>query len=261
MNCICLNAQMGTKQTRQANIRLLIKQRFNNNKGQFADAIGRPRPNISRLLSENATDRRGVGEDLARDIELRLSLPSGWLDTPQTASEKTTHTASEPSPTYKTPVLRPIQTWENEDELDPDKYVFIPSLDIKLSAGNGNVVWEVDQKGQKQAFTAKWIKRMGIDPACAATMVADGSSMAPRILDGDSLVVDYCQQNILDGKVYAIAVMGEVYVKRLFKEFDGGIRIVSDNPDKIEYPDRFISPDASKQLEIIGRIVAVSGGI
>ncbi|MDW5417726.1 helix-turn-helix transcriptional regulator [Iodobacter sp. CM08] len=157
--------------------------------------------------------------------------------------------------------LRPIQVWDNEDELDPDIYVFIPSLDIKLSAGSGNIVWEVDFKGQQQAFRRKWAERVGIDPKCAATMVADGNSMEPRILDGDSLVVDYCQTQVSEGKVYALAIEGEVFVKRIHKEIGGSLRISSDNVDKNKYPDKFIPAELTDQVQIIGRVIAVSGGI
>lgn len=61
-------------------IRELVAQRFEGNKGKFADAIGRKRPYVYRLFSATSTDRRAVGEVLARDIERRLDLPAGFLD-------------------------------------------------------------------------------------------------------------------------------------------------------------------------------------
>jgi phage repressor protein C with HTH and peptisase S24 domain len=156
--------------------------------------------------------------------------------------------------------LRPIAIWENEDDLPQDKYIFIPALEIKLSAGNGNLVWHVDERGQRQAFTQKWADRMGIDAACAATMVVSGSSMEPRYQDGDSVVVDYCQRDtIIDGKVYAIILNNETYIKRLFKEVDGSVRIVSDNPDKSRHPDRVVMEEYMDKLAIIGRVVALAG--
>ncbi|UTH73188.1 S24 family peptidase [Chromobacterium sp. IIBBL 290-4] len=61
--------------------------------------------------------------------------------------------------------------------------------------------------------------------------------MEPRLQDDDNIAVDYFQNtNIIDGKVYAIALDNEVFVKRLFKEV-GSVRIVIDNPDKARYPD------------------------
>lgn len=156
--------------------------------------------------------------------------------------------------------VRPVLVWENESELG-DEYVLIPRLDIKFSAGNGRIVWHVDEKGQKQAFRRAWVNRLGINPEHAATIVADGSSMEPRVLDGDSLVVDYKATAVLDGKVYALAYQSEVYVKRLFKKPDGGLRITSDNPDKIRYPDMDLTAEQVQLVQVIGRVVAVSGAM
>ncbi|MBY0444732.1 MAG: hypothetical protein K2Q15_05925 [Burkholderiales bacterium] len=158
-------------------------------------------------------------------------------------------------------VLHPIVVWDNEDELDPDFYVFIPVLDIKLSAGNGNVIWEVSQKIQRQAFLRRWVERVGVNPSKAAIMTASGNSMEPRILDGDSLVVDYERTYINEGKIYALALQGEVFVKRIHKEIDGALRISSANADKHKYPDKLIPPDLVSQIQIIGRVMAVSGGV
>lgn len=158
-------------------------------------------------------------------------------------------------------LLQPVVCWDNEDELDPNVYVFLPILDIKLSAGNGNVVWEVSQKVQRQAFLRTWVERVGVDPDSAAIMTADGSSMEPRIMDGDSLVVDYERTYINEGKIYALALDGEVFVKRIHKEIDGALRISSDNMDKGKYPDKLIPANLVNQVQIIGRVMAVSGGV
>lgn len=74
------NWQVDIYAIRLQRIREIIATRFNGNKGQFADAIGRKRPNVYRLLSDTATDRRNVAEELARDIETKLGLRRGALD-------------------------------------------------------------------------------------------------------------------------------------------------------------------------------------
>lgn len=157
--------------------------------------------------------------------------------------------------------LRPVLSWEHEEELPPGNYVFIPRLTIEASCGNGKIVWHIDEKGQRNAFRRSWVDRLGINPQKCATIVASGDSMEERICDGDSLVLDYSQNNVLDGKVYAITYGGEVFVKRLFKRPSGGLRIVSDNQDKTRYPDWDVDTDRMENLQIIGRVVAISGGL
>lgn len=158
------------------------------------------------------------------------------------------------------PSLRPVAIYDQEEELqEHGEYIFLPELTVKASAGTGTQVYHVDTQGQRQAFTSKWAHRMGIDPACAATMVVSGDSMEPRLLDGDSIVVDYCQnEHVIDGKVYVLLLNEEVKVKRLFKTPTGGLRIKSDNS---AYPDETLAADELQHIKIIGRVVAVCGGI
>jgi hypothetical protein len=68
------------KAIRRNNLIELIELKFSGNKTAFARAINRPAPNIHRMLAAGKVDKRGIGETLARDIEVKLSLPRGWLD-------------------------------------------------------------------------------------------------------------------------------------------------------------------------------------
>lgn len=202
-------------------------------------------------MSQNSIAKIESGGETAKVVELSKALDVSPAHLKLGEGARISYAAS----------LRPIAVWTNEDELPPEDYVFIPVLEVKLSAGNGNLIWHVDERGQRQAYTQKWADKVGIDPACAATMVVSGSSMEPRYQDGDSVVVDYCQRDtIIDGKVYAIILNNEAFIKRLFKEMDGGVRVVSDNQDKSRYPDRVVAPEYMEKLNIIGRVVALAGG-
>lgn len=65
-----------TDQIRRERLREVIDRDFDGKAGRLADAIKRPRPNISQVLSGS----RPFGEALARDIERILELPRGYLD-------------------------------------------------------------------------------------------------------------------------------------------------------------------------------------
>lgn len=64
---------------RQGQLRELLSTRFGGVQRDLAEAIGREPNYVSRMLS-NARHRKGIGEDVARDIEKRLGLPRGWMD-------------------------------------------------------------------------------------------------------------------------------------------------------------------------------------
>lgn len=153
---------------------------------------------------------------------------------------------------------RPILTWEHPDELPPGEFAMIRRLSIKLSAGNGHEHVQAfpDDTMQPQAFRADWIRKMGLKPGKLASLTAGGDSMAERIQDGDALVVDLAQKEIIDGKVYALWYDGGERVKRLYRLPGGGLRIHSDNP---RYSPIDLAPAEREHIYIIGRVVHVAG--
>lgn len=153
---------------------------------------------------------------------------------------------------------RPILTWDYPDELPLGEFAMIRRLSIKLSAGNGHELVQAfaDDSLQPQAFRADWIRKMGLKPGKLASMTATGDSMAERIQDGDAIVVDMAQTEIVDGKVYALWYDGGERVKRLYRLPGGGLRIHSDNP---KYAPIDIGPAERSHIYTIGRVVHVAG--
>lgn len=241
------NLGMTIIQNRRARLAQLIEQY--GSQAEFVRKTGENQGEISALLKT-----KSFGEKKARKLEEKVGLPAGWLDEAPT-SDKNVLTDGRGSVN-----IRPILEWDNEHELG-EEYVLIPRLEVKVSAGNGRIVWDIDEKGQRQAFRKAWLMRLGIEAEHAATVVAEGSSMEPRVIDGDSLVVNYKATQLVDGKVYVLAYQNEVYVKRLFKKPGGGLSIRSDNPDKTRYPDVDIEAEEAALVQIIARVVGVSGAM
>lgn len=191
---------------------------------------------------------------------------NGWLKTGRVdkkwlpAIEKTLHVslgygavATVPIPSTLTPIL----AWEHPEDLPPGEFVMIPRLDVHLSAGNGHNQVEVELvKDNPQAFRTEWIRLMKLKPAKLAAMRAAGESMEPTIHDGDSLLVDTSQVNVVDGKVYALWYEGGERVKRLYRLPGGGLRIKSDNS---EFGTIELGPDYAGHVRIIGKVVHRSG--
>ncbi|MBU9549919.1 helix-turn-helix domain-containing protein [Burkholderia multivorans] len=245
-------------QIRLDNVLRLVENR-NMTKADLARRIGISPQQVYQLLSY----KRNIGAKLARKIESAFDKEPGWLD--QDHPYLTAATLPESSLSPETSNIRhlparPVLAWDNEDELPHDEYVLVPRLAVKASAGNGKLVWQVDEKGQRQAFRKAWLERLGMKPEYAATIVADGMSMAPRIEDGDSLVVNYKEHTITSGKVYVFTFAYELFIKRLYRGVDA-VRVVSDNPDKSRYPDWEIPAERLHDLTVIARVVAVSGAI
>jgi phage repressor protein C with HTH and peptisase S24 domain len=153
--------------------------------------------------------------------------------------------------------VRPIIEWSSPDDLPDGEYVIIPRFDVHVSAGNGHVIYEEIKMAQGHAYRTEFIKRNGLYARNLIAIYAKGSSMEPRIRDGDSLLVDRAQTSITDGSVYVVSYAGEVRVKRLQRRPDGGLVIVSDN--KHGHADVQVSIEDLPHIHIIGKVIEVSG--
>jgi phage repressor protein C with HTH and peptisase S24 domain len=164
---------------------------------------------------------------------------------------------SEQEAADRIPLGVPIIEWNDPSDLPEGAYVFVPRYDVHVSAGNGHTVQAEPLHERPQAFRSEWVKRKRLQHNGLMCVYAKGDSMEPRINDGDSLLVDRNQKTMTDGRVYVLRFGDEVRVKRLFKRPDGGLIIRSDNTD--HYPDVIVTAEEMQHVEIIGRVVHVSG--
>jgi len=207
---------------------------------EFAAAIELVPAHVSQMVN----GVRNVGNETAEKIETRLALGAGWLD------REHPDDASEPPP------WRPILEWERPEDLPEDHYVIVPRVRVRLSAGNGHLVFE-EEEGPPLAFTTRWIKSRGLTRSMLVLVHAAGDSMEPRIQDGDLLLIDRGQTAVKDGRVYVLRYGSELRIKRLYRRYDGGLIIRSDHSAK--YPDEAVPPHDLAHVEVIGRVVWVAG--
>jgi phage repressor protein C with HTH and peptisase S24 domain len=149
--------------------------------------------------------------------------------------------------------LRPLRAIDNIDEAEHD-IITIPRYTLKASAGNGQPVFDVDERGEPNYARLSWVRRHGFKPGNLFTIVAIGDSMEPEIHNGDSLTV-HRQIEIESGKLMVICYRDECFVKQLLKQVDGYITIRSFNPD---YHDTIVAPEQLQELFIVGRVVNIS---
>lgn len=220
---------------------------------KVADALGLKSP--SQLLN---WERRGISQQGMALIQEKYGINFKHLekgDPPVFIGDTRPVEPHTEAATGST--LQPILAWEHESDLPEGEYVFIPRLDIHLSAGNGREQVEFDfVKKQPQAFRADWITEQRLNPSKLACLKVDGESMEPLLYHGETVVIDVSQNTVRDSKVYAIWYDGGERIKRLWKLPGGGLRIKSDNPqhDTIE-----VAPEHSDAVRVIGRVVHKSG--
>lgn len=104
------------------------------------------------------------------------------------------------------------------------------------------------------------IRTLKVDPKNTCAYLMLGDSMSPVINDGDTVMVDQMQKNIIDGNTYLINYNGLLMVKRLYKLFNGDLRVVNNNT---EYPDNLLTNNEflNGNLSIIGKAVWRGGSL
>jgi len=128
----------------------------------------------------------------------------------------------------------------------------VAMYDAYAGAGTGYPNGQFTRIGEL-TFRVGSLEKKGIDPARADIHFVAGRSMEPRLYDGDAILFDTRETSVAsDGKMYVIDWNGERFVKRLFRELDGSVRVASDNKAP-EFQDRIVRP-GDGGFTVVGRV-------
>ena len=132
---------------------------------------------------------------------------------------------------------------------DGAEYTSIPKVEARLSAGNGS--FEVGS-GVKSyyLFQKTWLKQKGASDNLVL-MDIFGNSMEPELKEGDTVLIDQKQKDILAGAIYAVGVDDTIMVKRVEKH-PNKLVLLSDNRDSVPV---YLSTDELDNVRIIGKVI------
>lgn len=204
-----------------------------------------------------------IPAEVARRLDTSPQAVNGWLTTGRISKPMlaklalltgkpieyflggaaTTLTASEPRALFSRPA---------------DKYAMIPRYQIAAGAGSGRENGHEEISGS-HAYRRDWLERKHLSAEACVVIEVVGESMQPTIADGDVVLINTASRKLLNGRVFAFNTEDGVRIKRLFKQLDGRVRMVSDNQDKTLYPDDYLTP--GMEVSIIGEVVHRSGGV
>ncbi len=195
------------------------------NQDQAAEAIGVSRVTISDWEAERAfpTKKHWPAIKAALGVELKLA-------------------AAEEGPIYG----------------PEDKYALIPRYSVQVPAGAATEI-EHEEVDGTFAYRRDWLAKRGLVVSQLSVVEAKGDSMYPTINDGDAVLVNHADKKLRSNEVYCFRTEDGPRFKRLVRQIDGKIRVVSDNPDKSKYPDEWLTPDSEAQL--IGHVEHRSGNV
>lgn len=155
-------------------------------------------------------------------------------------------TGEEPLPSYKAASDDPVA----------DGFVRVPVLSASASCGGPDVKnVEVDIVGAID-FRSQFLKTLpGVTGLSNLHIVhVHGDSMEPTIPARSLCLIDGNQKAVRGDGIYCLGAHGDTYIKRVQKNLDGSLTLLSDNP---VYPPQRLILDESDFVVIEGRVVLV----
>lgn len=130
-------------------------------------------------------------------------------------------------------------------------YTLVPKVRARLCAGTGSLETAGDVVGY-YAFKTEFLRRKGRAKKMVL-MDVTGDSMEPDICNGDTVLIDESQREIITGGLFAVGIENEVFVKYLDR-IPGKLILRSKNS---EYTPIEVDMDGavSSAVRIIGRVV------
>lgn len=191
-----------------------------------------------RTLSDLA-DLLRVNRSAVTQARKKDSIPASWL----------LHL-------YREKGLNPdwLEGGPGPDFLSPDgegdkRYRAVPKVKARLCAGGGSFEVASEIEGY-YSFENGWLQRKG-EAEQMVLMDVFGHSMNPEIKEGDTVLVDQSQKDVIAGAIYAVGIDDTIMVKRLEKH-PHKLVLLSDNK---EFSPIFLSPEEMNGIRIIGKIL------
>jgi phage repressor protein C with HTH and peptisase S24 domain len=181
---------------------------------------------INRSAITQARKKNAVPEKWLLQLYRLFNLNPDWLE-------------SGKGPTF----LKPIDGGED------DSFTNIPKVKARLCAGDGSFEVGSEIEGY-YAFRNEWLYRKGKSNSMVLLDIF-GNSMAPELRDGDTVLIDESQKDVLAGALYAVGIDDAIMVKRLEKH-PGKLALLSDNRD---YEPIFLTNHDMAKARIIGKVI------
>lgn len=226
---------------------------------EFAEKIGLSYPQLGHYIGKNPS--KNVGDAVAKRIEEAFDLAPHYLDqdfgAPHGNKEPTLFTQIDEN--FKMAHIR----FSKPDGRRPT--IKIPVYrDVKAACGDGfeNTLEDPSDHIEMEPVV---LQMLGIDckPENLRIIYSVEDSMWPTVPHDKPLFLDISDRDpnaIKTGKIYVFTHRYGCRMKRIFMGYDEdenkrNIRLTSDNPDKNEYPDEWITKEQLNEINFIGRLV------
>ena len=149
---------------------------------------------------------------------------------------------------------------DNEDCAVDDDWTRVPLLDVYGSCGGGSNLDDANKIVEAIDFYTPFLRSLpGVSGVSDRFELihSTGDSMEPTIRRHAICLVDRRQNTINDDGVYCIQTENQIFIKRILRNFDGSITMISDNP---QYPPAQVPRALLDNATVIGRVVYIFNG-
>lgn len=235
---------------RKDRLRALIDGKpYAGNQAEFGRKAGLTKARITQLLNPDEP----FGERAAESLCAKLELSPRWFEQGLSTGECEMVLAGG---------ALPGQAVRAHDAGEPlsDAYIQIPENAVRFAAGNGRTaLFDEVADSVPRTYRRDWFIKEGINPQQARCFKVDGDSMEELLFDGDSVLVNLAETQILNGKVYALRYGDELRIKRVYRKLDGSLILHSDNPAFVPREEEIPAAAVEQHIGIIGRVRDKSG--
>lgn len=190
----------------------------------FNEAVGKKRTSPSFTMIKNQVKNgdkvRVMGDALAREVEEKLSLPVGWMDS------------------------------DHQDSVgyvEGESVEVFPMKTIKLAGADP---MKEERVHLDRDTLEKYFPGRGREHFSAA--IVHDETMAPTLKLGDRVLIDETQDHYTTDGIYCINVRGTLVLKRIVFSLDGSHMIGADAT-----PSDKVSLETLPDVTIVGRVCAV----
>jgi phage repressor protein C with HTH and peptisase S24 domain len=134
-----------------------------------------------------------------------------------------------------------------QESLPGGQYYPVPRVEARLSE-EGNLV-HVPKGREPYAFHTAWLQSKG-SMHSMVLLQACGDSMEPIIYEGDQVLIDQAQKDIISGRIYALGIGDSILIRRVERHPDR-LMLISSHPN---YPPAYLQL-SNPSVHILGTIV------
>ena len=142
-------------------------------------------------------------------------------------------------------------TFINSSNAAEAEFRQVPKVKARLCAGGGSFEVGSEIEGY-YSFRKDWLSRKGVAEKMVLLDIF-GNSMEPEFREGDTVLIDESQKDVLAGAVYAVGIDDTIMVKRVEKH-PKGLVLLSDNT---KYKPIYMENEDINRVRIIGKALWV----